>query len=145
MDPKQPVVIDTNVFVGAGFRPGSASGAVVRAVREGSVRMRWTAANRRETEAVLRRIPPLSWSEVEGIFRAGDEWPGDPDEGGLDWVLDPADRKFAALARAAGAVLVSNDRDVLTHRAEAGVPVLTPREYVEREGADRLADTGPEA
>ena len=130
-----PVVLDTNVFVGAGFNPGSASAGLVDEVREGRLSMPWTDATRGEVERILRTIPPLSWAAVRGLFREEARMAEPPDEEGLGWIPDPADRKFAALARAAGAVLVSSDRDLLGRREEAGFPVLTPGEYrVRRSG-----------
>jgi predicted nucleic acid-binding protein len=126
------VVIDTNVFVGAAFNPSSHSAALVRAVREQRLSMPWSDDTRAEVERVLRKIPPLSWSDFQGLFRAGEHHPGSPDERGLAWVADPDDRKFAALARAVGAVLVSNDEHLLARRAEATITVLTPHEYGER-------------
>jgi predicted nucleic acid-binding protein len=53
----------------------------------------------------------------------------------LDWVGDPNDRKFAALARVAGAILVSNDDHLLARREEASITVLTSGEYVRRTGS----------
>ena len=131
-EPADPVVLDTNVFVGAGFNPGSASAGLVGAVREGRLSMPWTDATRGEVERILRTIPPLSWPDVRELFREEDRVGEPPDEEGLGWIPDPADRKFAALARSVGAVLVSSDRDLLGRREEAGFPVLTPGEYRER-------------
>ena len=128
------VVIDTNVFVAAGFNPDSHSARVVQAVRDGRLRMPWTSATRQEVEHVLRKIPPLSWNDVEGLFRKEDEVNDEPEESDLGWVTDPPDRKFAGLARETGAHLVSNDDDVLANRSAAGFPVVTPAEYVEGEG-----------
>lgn len=126
--------MDTNVFVGAGFRPGSAAGAVVRAVREGRVRMPWSDATRREIEAVVRRIPPLSDLELGGMFREEDRVGGALDDSGLEWVGDPADRKFAALAVHACAALVSNDDHLLARRGEAPIPVFRSGEFAEMMG-----------
>jgi len=130
-----PVVIDTNVFVGAAFKPESGAGLVVQAVREGRVRMPWSDATRGEIEAVVTKIPPISWSAIRDLFRAEDRVQGSPDESELDWVGDPNDRKFAALARAAGAILVSNDDHLLARREEASITVLTSGEYVRRTGS----------
>lgn len=127
------VVVDTNVFVGAGFNPDSHSGTVVQAVRDGRLRMPWTGSTRHEAKSVLGQIPPLDWSDVEGLFREEDRIDREPDEGGLGWVHHDSDRKFAALARETGATLISNDDDVLADRSAADFPVLTPGEYVERE------------
>jgi predicted nucleic acid-binding protein len=44
-------------------------------------------------------------------------------------VTDPDDRTFAALAHAAGAILISNDDDLLRHRDRLGVTVLTPSAF----------------
>lgn len=127
--PPAGVVLDTNVFVGAGFNPDSASAEIVRAVRNGRLRMPWTEGTRGEIERILRRIPPLSWAEMEGLFHDEARVAGELDEDGLGWIPDPADRKFAALARRAEAVLVSSDRHLLDDRSQAGFPILTPGEY----------------
>lgn len=128
------VVLDTNVFVAAGFHPRSASASLVRWVREGRLGMPWTDATREEVERILRRIPPLSWSAVRGLFREEDRLGEHLPEDGLGWIPDPDDRKFAAVARSAGAVLVSNDSDVLEDRSRAGFPILTSGEYREDRG-----------
>ena len=46
--PPPAVVLDTNVFVAAGFNPRSASARIVDAVKHGQVRMVWNDATRRE-------------------------------------------------------------------------------------------------
>ncbi len=126
------VVVDTNVFVGAGFSRRSASAAVVRAVREGRLRMPWTDGTRGEIETVLRKIPPLDWGHFEDLFLPDARVSDAPEEGGLEWIPDLSDRKFAALARSEGAVLVSNDDHFLARRDEAGFPVETPGEFRRR-------------
>lgn len=129
-----PVVLDTNVFVAAGFRPGSGAAEAVRAVREGRVRMPWSDATRAEIEAVISRIPPLSRDVLEGLFRPEERVCAAPAEEGLEWVGDPADRKFAALARDTGSALVTNDRHLLERRHEAGFEVVRSGEWVARGG-----------
>jgi predicted nucleic acid-binding protein len=126
------IVIDTNVFVAAGFKPGSGAGQVVQAVRDGRVRMPWSDATRQEIESVMTKIPPVSWPAVADLFRAEDRVEGRPGEGDLEWVGDAADRKFAAVARAVGATLVSNDDHLLARRDEASITVLTSGECAER-------------
>ena len=126
------VVVDTSVFVGAGFSPDSGAGRTVQAVRDGRCRMPWTESTRHEVKAVLRSIPPLDWSDVEGLFRDEDRHDPEPDAGGLHWVQDPDDRKFAALARATDAILVSNDQDFLARRSEASFTVLSSSEFADR-------------
>lgn len=47
---------------------------------------------------------------------------------------DPKDDKFLALAKSANAVLiVSGDRDLLDMNPWEGIPILTPRQFVEQE------------
>lgn len=126
------VVIDTNIFVGAAFSPDSASGRVVQAVRDGRLLMPWSDATRGEVEAVVRKIPPIAWDDIADLFREQDRRDGGLDMQGLDWVGDPADRKFAALARATDAILVSNDDHLLARRDEASIVVLTSGEFRDR-------------
>ena len=94
--------------------------------------MPWTDATGGEIQRVLDRIPPLSWDDVQSLFRSDERYPVAPGEEGLEWVPDPEDRKFAALARDAGAVLVSSDRHLLARRDEASFTILTPGEYAAR-------------
>ncbi|MGC2854885.1 PIN domain-containing protein [Novispirillum sp. DQ9] len=123
------VVLDTNVFVAAGFRAGSASGRVLDLVRQGRLRHVWHEDTARETQRILGMIPRLSWVAVEGLFAPGDRHVGDLDRAAFALVPDAADRKFAALAAAAGAVLVSADEDLLGVRdglRHLGVTVVRP-------------------
>src|SRR2546428_2496118 len=53
------VVLDTNVFVAAGFNRRSASAKIVDAVRQGRLRVGWNDATRREIERIMKQIPPL--------------------------------------------------------------------------------------
>ncbi|UEM22196.1 PIN domain-containing protein [Skermanella mucosa] len=124
------LILDTNVFVAAGFNPGSNAAAVVEAVREGRYRLAWAEATRRETETVVRRIPGLDWSRLAGLFAASGEHRGPLDVSSFSRVEDPGDRKFAALAWATGAALITSDAHLLSCRDELPVTVLTPREFV---------------
>ena len=131
------VVLDTNVFVAAGFNPGSHSARLVEAVRDGRLRMVWDDATREEIEHVLRQIPRLSWTRIADLFRSEDRFHGSthPDEFGF--VPDPSDRKFAALADAAQASLVTSDAALLKAGSHMAVPVLKPSEFAGQRGASR--------
>ena len=68
------IVIDTNVFVAAGFNPRSASAGVLAAVRQGRFQLIWNKPTQRETEMILRRISrstgrasPFSSSQKESL------------------------------------------------------------------------------
>lgn len=107
------MILDTNIFVAAGFRPGSASGRLVEAVRSGAARMPWSDATRAETERILRRIPPLDAEALLDVFREEDRWDGELHPESFEAVPDPEDRKFAALAAATGALLITSDEHLL--------------------------------
>ena len=125
-------MLDTNVFVAAGFNPGSHSARLVEAVRDGRLRMIWDDATRDETEHVMRQIPPLSWTRIADLFRAEDRFGGPTHPEAYGFVPDPADRKFAALAEAAHAPLVTSDTGLLNVRGRMAVRVLKPSEFARR-------------
>lgn len=135
--PEVRLVIDTNVFVGAGFSPGSHSAAILQRVERGEWVMVWNRRTRSETRAVLTRVPPLSWERVEPLFRPEHEFAGPTYPERYTIVDDPDDREFAALAAATGAVVVSSDEHLLGVREWLDVPVLTPGELMNRYGRRR--------
>jgi predicted nucleic acid-binding protein len=131
------IVIDTNVFVAAGFNPRSAAARILAAVREGRFQLIWNEPTRRETEMVLRRIPRLDWERVADLFQPETEFTGPVNPESFALVPDdPEDRKFAALSAAAQTPLITNDNHLLSHRNIIGVDVLTPRAFLALEGED---------
>lgn len=120
------VVLDTNVFVAAGFNRRSASAKILDAVKQGDLRMLWNDATRREIERIMRQIPPLRAHRVSELFRPGDRYTAATHPERLAFIPDPDDRKFAALAQATGAILISNDDHLLHYRDRIDPPVLTP-------------------
>ena len=127
------VVIDTNVFVAAGFNPRSASARILEGIREGRFRLIWDQPTRRETEMILRRIPRLDWQTVAGLFRPEAEFTGPVDPAAFTVVPDPDDRKFSALSAAANAPLVTSDKLVLAQRGKIGIEIVTPRDFLARQ------------
>jgi len=127
------VVIDTNVFVAAGFNPRSASARVLEGVRGGRFRLIWNQPTRRETEMILRRIPHLDWQKVADLFRPKDEFTGPVDPAAFTVIADPDDRKFAALSAAANVPLVTSDKLVLAQRSKIGIEIVTPRDFLARQ------------
>ncbi|MFW6115658.1 MAG: PIN domain-containing protein [Chloroflexota bacterium] len=126
------VVLDTNVFVAAGFNPGSASAGIIEEVNAGRLTLIWDEDTRREIEAVVRRIPPLSWDTFAGLFQEEHHYEGALNHEEFDGMPDTADRKFAALAAAADAALVMNDGDLLGSLPSGRVWVLTPDVFLTR-------------
>jgi predicted nucleic acid-binding protein len=130
--PKTRLVLDTNVFVAAGFNSESASARIIGSVRAGDLKLIWNEETRRETRAVVEQIPPLSWTSFSGLFREGGRYRGKTEPEKIGYVPDPADRKFAALARATESALVTNDDDLRANRDGADIYIVTPTEFLER-------------
>jgi predicted nucleic acid-binding protein len=135
------VVLDTNVFVAAGFNPRSASSRILGAIEDRSLRMIWSDATRGETRAVLKRIPPLSWGAMAPLFRDEDQRPQPTEDRAVAHIVDPTDRKFASLARAEGAILISNDEHLLAAPERIDLLILSPGEFIQESGA--LGPPGP--
>jgi predicted nucleic acid-binding protein len=128
----EAAVVDTNVFVAAGFNPRSAAARIIAGIREGRFRLIWDEPTRRETEMILRRIPRLDWHTVADLFRPEGEFTGPVDPDAFAVVPDPDDRKFAALSAAANVPLVTNDNHLLGPASTSGVAVVTPRDFLAR-------------
>jgi uncharacterized protein len=124
------VVLDTNIFVAAAFNPGSSSMKLVESIRAGQTGFVWDEATRAETLEVLNQIPRLQQEAYDDLFTPGRRFQGKTHPENYGEIGDPDDRKFAALAEASGAVLVSNDDHLLSVRERLDVEVLTPREAV---------------
>ena len=124
------VVLDTNVFVAAGFNPGSASARIIDAGRRGELRMVWNDATRRETSRIIEKIPPLSWDAAEDLFRDKDRYAQETDPKRFTQIPDPEDREFAALAHATGSILISQDDHLLANPQRIDLLVLTPSDYM---------------
>jgi predicted nucleic acid-binding protein len=127
------VVIDTNVFVAAGFNPRSASARVLDGVLEGRFRLVWNQPTRSETEMILRRIPRLDWQKFADLFRPEGEYTGPVDPAAFTAITDPDDRKFAALSAAANVPLVTSDKLVLAQPGKIGIEIVTPRDFLARQ------------
>lgn len=135
--PDQPeqtdrVVLDTNVFVAAGFNPGSSSGQIVAAVAQGQLLLCWNDAVLGEIAHILGKIPPLDWADFAPLFRRAGHISAPTHPERFTAIPDPADRKFAALAAAANAILITQDDHLLAGRAAHPVTILTPGDYVDR-------------
>ena len=77
----------------------------------------------------MRKIPPLRAQPVARFFSPKNRFTGATHCERFAFVSDPDDRKFAALADAAGAALISNDDHLLDHRDRMNVAVLTPSDF----------------
>jgi predicted nucleic acid-binding protein len=86
MPSAEAVILDTNVFVAAGFNPTSNSARLVDGVRTGNLRMVWNEATREEIERILRMIPRLSWDKIAPLFREKDRFQGQTHPEEFDYV-----------------------------------------------------------
>lgn len=131
--PDRPkVVLDTNVIVAAGFEPAGHAARLLERVRRGELRAVWNDATRHGTERIVRTIPPLAAAAaaLDELYRPEDRCDAPADPAAFRFVPDPEDRKYLALATAAGATLVTLDEHLLGARDRASVPVLRPDEYL---------------
>lgn len=102
--------------------------------------MVWNEQTRRETEYILKKIPPLSWADAAALFREEDRCDAETHPDRFTHIADPDDRKFAALSAASGTLLISNDDHLLSHRDTAGFRILTPGEFWRQQAPDEPAD-----
>ncbi len=127
------VVLDTNVIVSAGIKPGGAPAEIVMDwVLEGQVQAvtcPWIIGEYREVarRAKFRRYGfPPRWLEflIEESLRMPDPaaWPHPGP--------DPKDMPFLALAHAAGAWLVTGNLKHFPEPVREGVVVLSPADYL---------------
>lgn len=122
------VVIDTNIIVAAGFNSSSHSARLLEMLRRGNLILVWDQATRRESQRIIHQIPHLDWEDIAGLFTPESEFTGRTKPGDYPIIADPDDRKFAALAAASGAILVTNDEHLLSVRSELDLQILTPAE-----------------
>ena len=123
------VVLDTNILVASGFNRRSRSARLVEQIRAGEVLLVWDDATLAETRKIIRQIPVLRWEAFEDLFNPEGHFTGLTDRAAFQPVADPDDRKFAALAAAAEAVLITNDDHLLSVRGQLGINVQQPEEY----------------
>lgn len=127
------VVLDTNVVVSAGLKPGSPPASIMLDwVLEGQVKTVICPAVIREYHEVCRRqkfrsygFPPL-WLE---FFIEESLVLPDPNIEGLS-LPDPDDATFLALAQNAGAWLVTGNLKHFPGKERKGVRVLSPAAYL---------------
>jgi putative PIN family toxin of toxin-antitoxin system len=126
-------VLDTNVIISAGIKRGDAPAELILDwVLDGqvvAVTCPWVVAEYRtviQRAKFLRYGFPPSWLEflIEESLRLPEPaaWPLP--------VPDPKDAPFLALAKAAGAVLVTGNLKHFPESIRMGVPVLAPADYL---------------
>ena len=127
------VVLDTNIIISAGIKPGGAPARLVMDwVLDGQLQVVTSPSIIREYREVVRRpkfrcygFPP-QWLEflIDESLRLPNPAP---------WALsgpDPKDLPFLALAKVAGAWLVTGNLKHFPERFRDGVTVLSPADYL---------------
>ena len=125
------VVLDTNVLVAAGFNPHSSSAKIIASIRAGKTTLLWNRSTRAESKAIIEQIPPLAWKQFSNLFSPEWEFQGETHPDNFIEIKDPDDRKFAALAAATQATLISNDEHLLSVRNQLKIRILTPKEALQ--------------
>jgi predicted nucleic acid-binding protein len=129
------IVLDTNVLVSGLLSARGAPAFIVEAVLAGTLELALDMATRDEYEEVLRREEfRFSPEIVDDLLSALDRFgfqvaavPPCPRP-----LPDPDDEPFLAVAAATGSFLVTGNLKHFPPGARAGVPVLTPRELVDK-------------
>jgi predicted nucleic acid-binding protein len=126
------VVLDTNVVVSAGIGLSSPPAELIAAVLDGLVQVvicPWVAGEYREVvrreKFVLYGFPP-PW--LEYVIQESLQLPDPP-----PWphsLPDPKDAPFLALAKTAGAWLVTGNLKHFPKSSRHGVTVMSPRDYL---------------
>jgi predicted nucleic acid-binding protein len=98
-------------------------------VEQGALSLIWNEETRRETERIVRKIPRLSWERIASLFREENCWRQETHPEQFLTVPDPEDRKFAALAAATGATLVTLDEHLLRAEGMEEGRVVTPTQF----------------
>jgi predicted nucleic acid-binding protein len=124
------LVIDTNVFVAASFNPHSSSATIVQALNQGHHTLVCNQPVFHETRHILSKIPPVNWPDFEPLFTQTGQYQGQTRPEQFAFISDPADRKFAALAAASRAILITNDQHLLAHRQNPALTITTPSNFL---------------
>lgn len=112
------LVVDTNLFVAALFRPRAPGpAAILEGWRQGAIRLCVSDAVLAEVRVTLRRLPVPTERKDELLGRLADpaftNHLAEPSDSGFR-TADPTDDKFLHLAMAAGAdALITSDRALL--------------------------------
>ena len=132
------VVIDTNVVLSGLIKPGSVPGQVLRAWRDGSIRLVLSEFLIEEIAVTLARpkiqaLVPWPAAQIDRFVLELRTFCNvvEPAELNFKYPRDPDDIPVLATLIASGAdLLVTGDRDLLVLREE--YPIETPAEFVRR-------------
>jgi len=126
------VVIDTNVFIAAGWSVHARARRVFAGAARRLFRVALTAEILAEYEKTSRRFPEknysglFSWLSTHGVFVEASPL-------GKQRSRDPTDDMFIACALASGAkTIVSDDNDLLEMQKPFGIEIVSSAEFLAR-------------
>jgi len=126
------VVIDTNLFVAGYFNKDSASAKILEMARRGKIQVLWTEEIKKEVERIIQNIKAKKKFQkgVKEIFK--EENKIEPRFKIKEIKEDPDDNKFLECAYFGEAkTIISNDRHLLSLGNFQGIPIHTPKTFVE--------------
>ncbi len=126
----QQVILDTNILVASGFNSHSHAAQIIEWIRAGTLVLVWHQKTRAECQRVIKQIPPLTWTAFERLFAPENQVRTSLAVGDFQFIPDPDDRKFAALAVITGVPLISNDRHLLECREWLKIRVMRSNEFI---------------
>jgi putative PIN family toxin of toxin-antitoxin system len=133
------IVVDTNIFASAALKKSSWPGEVVRWLdgHDGLLKSTITEA---QVFDVLRRpyfVPRISQSFIDGVRRMFSKAELVTITERIAVCRDPTDDRFLELAiNGRAAVLVTGDLDLLVLSPFRGLPIITPRVFIQEIGRD---------
>ncbi len=128
------VVLDTNVLVAGLLSAVGPPGWILEAVLAGDLELALDMTIREEYEEVLRRSEfQFSPDRIDDVLMVIDQFGFQAAAPPLcpEPLPDPDDEPFLAVAAATGSVLITGNLKHFPPRCRRGVPVQTPREFVE--------------
>lgn len=133
------LVVDTNVFVSAALKESSWPGELVRWL-DGHHELLKSTATEAQVFEVSRRpysVPRISPSFVDGVRRIFSKAELVVITERIVMSRDPTDDRFLELtANGHADVLVTGDLDLLVLNPFRGVPIITPRLFIQEVGRD---------
>ena len=133
-------VVDTNVLVSALIKPGGSLDKILRNLRDGDFSLLYTRATLNELVDVLNR-PRLRYKygltdediqTVAALILLRGEAVTPVKR--IQVCRDPKDDKF--LEAGAADLIVSGDRDLLVLSQFEGIPIVSPREFIQQMESD---------
>ena len=120
------IVIDTNMLVAYMFNKRSASAGIIELAEKGEIDIMWHGPIKSEAKLITGKISKAASRtgiDLDSIFKPCNEVNEVPTIGPVS--EDPEDDKFLACAAASGAAMViSNDRHLLTLRKFRNIPIF---------------------